>query len=324
MKLEKDHLTTFYTLMMRTRKLDELLVNELKEGKLVGFYHSGQGEEAVSVGGCTFNLREDDYLYPHHRAHGVGFHLARGLSPKPWVARHYGKDPVDVEGPTMVERGIFGGSGTIGGGFVLSLGWGLSAKMNGKNQITASFFGDGASGRGTLHEAMNMAATMKLPIVWICENNLYGQWMPIKDAYPREDIADLAQGYNMPGVVVDGQDVIAVHEAIEAAVERARSGEGPSLVECKTYRYRGHSEGGADIAHYQPRPAEELEAWKKRDPILLLKEKLITQGVLTEAEIEKINDEVDEEVKAMEKYGEDCPIPKPDDLSVLDDMLYAP
>lgn len=323
MELEKDQLIKLYTLMLKTRKLDILLVDGLKQGKLVGFYHSGQGEEAVSIGGCTFNMRDDDYLYPHHRAHGLGFQLARGISPKGWVAQHHGKSPGDIEGPTSVERGIFGISGTIGGSFVLSLGWALAAKMNDTGQVCVCYFGDGASGRGTLHEAMNMASVMKLPIVWVCENNLYGQWMPIKDAFAREDIADLAYSYNMPGVVVDGQDVLAVHEVVGAAIDRARNGEGPSMVECKTYRYRAHSEGGADIAHFEPRPAEELEAWKKRDPINLFRDKLLKQGVLTEDDVARIDQEIDDEVIALEKFSEDCPKATISDPSVLDFFLYA-
>jgi len=323
MELGKEQLKTFYTLMLRTRKLDELLVESLKEGKLVGFYHSGQGEEAVGVGACTFTMRDDDYLYPHHRAHGLGFSLARGLSPKGWVASHFGKAPQDVPGPTAEERGIFGMSGTIGGGFVMALGWALSAKMAKKDQVTVAFFGDGASGRGTLHEAMNMASVQNLPIVWVCDNNLYGQWMPIKDAYARDDIADLAHGYNMPGIIVDGQDVMAVHEALDAAVKKARAGDGPSLVECKTYRYRGHSEGAADMAHHGPRPAEEMAAWKKRDPIVLFKDKLIKQKIMTKAQITKIDKAVEQEVKDLAQYAEDCPKAEIQDPSILDHFLYA-
>jgi acetoin:2,6-dichlorophenolindophenol oxidoreductase subunit alpha len=323
MKLQKKHLKTFYTLMNRTRKLDELLVESLQEGKLVGFYHSGQGEEAVGVGACTFNMKDDDYLYPHHRAHALGFSLARGLSPKGWVASHFGKAAQDVEGPTSEERGIFGMSGTIGGGFVMSLGWALSCKMAKKDQVTVSFFGDGASGRGTLHEAMNMASVQNLPIVWVCDNNLYGQWMPISDAFARDDIADLAHGYNMPGIVVDGQDPIAVHEAVGAAIDRARAGDGPSLVECKTYRYRGHSEGAADMAHHGPRPAEEMAAWKKRDPLLLFKEKMLKQKIFTKAELTKIEKEADKEKLAMAQYADDCPRAEVQDPSILDHWLYA-
>ncbi|MBW2091596.1 MAG: thiamine pyrophosphate-dependent dehydrogenase E1 component subunit alpha [Deltaproteobacteria bacterium] len=323
MELTKDQLITFYTLMVRTRKLDELIVNALKSGKAIGFFHSGQGSEAVPIGGCTFNLREDDYLYPHHRGHAIGYFLARGLSPKPFVASHLGKVPQNVEGPEATERGVFGVSGTIGASFVLSAGMAITAKKNGKGQITACFFGDGAANRGTMHEAMNLASVWKLPIVWICENNLYAQYMPLKDSMAREDISDLAASYNMPGVIVDGQDVLAVHEAVKAAVDRARSGEGPSLVECKTYRYRGHSEGGPDISHYEPRPAEEVEAWKQRDPIKLFRENLLQQGVLTDADVERIDKEIDAEVESLEKYADECPIPKPEDPSVLDKLLYA-
>ena len=129
--------------------------------------------------------RDDDYVYPHHRAHAIGFYLARGVSPKGWVCRHFDKNPGEVEGPTAPERGLIDLSATIGGGFVLSLGWGLNAKKNNKGQVVLGFFGDGASGRGTLHESMNMASLWKLPIVWICENNQYGQFMPIKRRLPK-------------------------------------------------------------------------------------------------------------------------------------------
>jgi len=325
MNLNNEQLIHLYTLMVRTRKFDELLCDGIVQGKLVSFYHSGQGEEAVSAGGCAFTLREDDYLHPHHRAHGVGYQMARGVSPLWWVARHYGKDiPDPPPGPTSLERGMFGGSGTIGGAFVLALGWGLAAHKNGNGQICACFFGDGSTGRGTLHEAMNMAAVRKLPIVWICENNGYGQWMPISEAYAREDIADLAAGYDMPGVVVDGQDVVAVHEAISAAVDRARGGDGPSLIECKTFRYRPHNEGGPDVSHAEPRSKEVIEDWKKnRDPIILFRTKLLKQGVLTEADVERIDSEVDAEVEAADKWAAALPKPKTDDPSVLPPRLYA-
>lgn len=324
MNLNNDHLIQLYTLMVRTRKFDELMVQGIAEGKLISFFHSGQGEEAVGVGGCTFTLKDDDYLYPHHRGHMIGFYLARGISPKYFVAGHYGKSlPEKPEGPTMEERGIFGLSGTIGGGFVLALGWGIAAQKNKKDQVTACFFGDGASGRGTLHEAMNMASVWNLPIVWICENNQYGQWMPIKEAYAREDIADLAAGYNMPGVVVDGQDVLAVHEAVQAAVDRARAGNGPSLVECKTYRYRPHVEGTPDLAHADSRPAEEMEAWLKRDPINLFREKLLKQGVMNDVDVERIDKETDTEVEELDKLCLESPKPPVEDPSILDKMLYA-
>jgi len=183
-----------------------------------------------------------------------------------------------------------------------------------------SFFGDGTSNRGTFHPAMNLSSLWKLPIVWVCENNLYAQWMPIKDAYIREDIADLAAGYNIPGVVVDGQDVIAVYEAVQAAVARARGGEGPSLLECKTYRYYAHTIGTRDDAHANPRPAEEIEAWKKRDPIRLFEKKLLEQNVLTQADIERIDRESTGEIEEAERFAMESPLPNPD---ILEKALYA-
>ena len=323
MALEKEQVTKLYTNMVRARKLDEVVVKGLQEGKVVGFFHSGQGEEAVGVGGCTF-LRQDDYIYTHHRGHGIPYFLSKGAPAKEFLAEHYGKATGSAGGfagfhGAYPELGILGIMGTIGSEFPVSVGWALAAKKRGQGQVVVCFFGDGASNRGTLHEAMNLAGVWKLPVVWVCQNNLYAQFMPIKDAYPREDIADLAAGYGMPGVVVDGQDVIAVHEAVQAAVERARTGDGPSLIECKTYRYRAHSEG-QDISHYGPRPVEEIETWKKRDPIKLFQDKLLEQDILTEADIERIDAEVTTEMEDAEQFAMESPVPGPD---ILAKGLYA-
>ena len=323
MKLGNKELVTLYTNMLRARRADERVVKALQEGKVASFYHSGQGSEAVGVGCCSF-LRNDDYLYPHHRGHGLAYILSKGASLRAFMAEHFGRATGMAGGVAGFhgvdpEHGIFGGGGTIGAQVPVSAGWGLGAKKNGRGQIAMCCFGDGSSNRGTLHEAMNLSAIWKLPIVWVCENNLYAQWMPIKDAYPREDIADLAHGYNFPGVVVDGQDVIAVHEAISAAVERARKGDGPSLIECKTYRYRAHSEGSQDIIHTDPRPVAEVEAWKKRDPIRLFQERLLKEGILTADDVERIEKAVMAEVDDAEKFALDSPRPDP---SILPDLLY--
>jgi len=324
MALEKEQLIQLFTNLVRARKMDELVVKSLMEGKVVGFFHSGQGSEAVGVGACSF-LRDDDFIYPHHRGHGIAYMLAKGASLKEYLAEHYGKANGMAGGVAGfhgidVAHGIYGSAGTIGSQFPVSVGWGLACKKNDRGQVTLCCFGDGSSNRGTLHEAMNIAAVWKLPIVWLCENNLYAQFMPIKDAYPREDIADLAAGYNMPGMVVDGQDVIAVNEAVQAAVARARAGEGPSLIECKTYRYRSHSEGSQDIAHVDLRPEEEIEAWKQRDPIKLFREKLLGQNVITEADIEQIEKEADEWVAEADKFATDGAVPGPE---VLENALYV-
>ncbi len=324
MKLSKKELILLYTNMVRARKTDECVVKGLQEGKVVSFYHSGQGSEAVGVGTCTF-LRKDDYVYPHHRGHGIAYILSKGGSIKAFLAEHYGRATGMAGGIAGFhgvdpEHGFFGGGGTIGSQFPVSAGWALACKKNGRGQVTLGCFGDGSSNRGTLHEAMNLAAVWKLPIVWICENNLYAQFMPLKDAYPKEDIADLAFGYNMPGIIVDGQDVIAVVEVVSAAVERARKGEGPSLIECKTYRYRTHSEGSADIVHVELRSADEIARWKERDPIKLFGEKLVKDGVLTTADIGRIDREVQAEIDEAEKFGLGRARPDP---CILPKILYA-
>lgn len=324
MALEKEQLIKLYTNMVRARKADEVCIKGLQDGKVVAFYHSCQGSEAVGTGVCSF-LKKDDYLFPHHRGHGIAYLIGKGASIGSFVAEHYGKEGGMAGGLSGFhfadpEYGILGQAGTIGWHFPISVGCGIAAKKRGKSQVVVSCFGDGGSNRGTLHEAFNMAALHKLPIVWVCENNGYAQHMPIKEAYAREDIADLAAGYNMPGVVVDGQDVIAVHETVQAAVERARAGEGPSLIECKTYRFRTHSEGGKDVAHANLRPEEEIEAWKKRDPIKLFQERLLEQGVLTQAGIKKIDAEVTAEIEEAERFAMESPVPNPD---ILTKLVYA-
>jgi TPP-dependent pyruvate/acetoin dehydrogenase alpha subunit len=324
MALEADQLLTLYRNLVRARKLDEAVVKGIAEGKTVSFFHSGQGEEAVGVGGCTF-LRPDDYLYYQHRGHGGAHILSKGGSPKRFIAEHYGRTTGACGGLGAhhyvdPELGMLGLGATIGSAFPVSLGWGLAAKKNGTGQVVACFFGDGAAGRGTMHEAMNLAAVWKLPIVWICHNNLYAQYMPLKDAYPREHISDLAAGYDMPGVVVDGQDVVAVHEAVQSAVARARAGGGPSLIECMTYRYRAHAEGTPDVSHAEPRPAEEIEAWKKRDPLILAHDRLVAEGVLSEEDADRISREAANEMDEAERFALDSPMPE---QRAVESALYA-
>jgi len=325
MELEKEHLLKLYTNLVRARRLDERMVRAIQEGKVISMmFHSGQGEEAVAVGSCTF-LRKDDYIYIPHRGHGLAFLVAKGGSAKAFLAEHYGKATGSCGGTSSVhsiepELGILGYSMTLGSAFSVSLGWGLAAAKNGRQQVVVAFFGDGTSNRGTLHESMNLASLWKLPIVWVCSNNLYGQFMPVRDAYPRENISDLAGGYGMPGVVVDGQDVLAVNEAVQTAVARARDGEGPSMVECKTYRYRPHGEGLMDMVHNRPRPLEEIEAWKKRDPIGLFKEKLISEGAAVESDLHKIDRQIEEEMDEADRFATESPMPR---IDTLDQSLYA-
>lgn len=324
MKLEKEDLILMYKNMVRTRKLDELMIAGLQNGKVGSFYHSAQGSEGLAVG-VGSSLNKDDYLYAHHRGHGIGYIISKGASALEFIGEHYGKSNGACGGISgfhfvAPEFGAMGCAGTIGSQFPVPLGWGLSCKKNGRGQVAVSCFGDGSSNRGTLHEAFNLASVWKLPIVWVCDNNGVAQYTPIKDAYPKDDIADLAAGYDMPGVVVDGMDILAVYEAMQAAIARARAGDGPSMIEAKTTRFRSHSEGSPDVYHFTPRPPEIVEEWKKRDAILSFSKKLIEQGHMTESDMESFDTEIDAEVAEIDRVCVECPAPEP---SILNSVLYA-
>jgi TPP-dependent pyruvate/acetoin dehydrogenase alpha subunit len=327
MKLERDQLLKLYVNLIRARRFDEAFIKASSEGKIMCLFHSGMGEEAVGVGACTF-LRKDDYIYASHRAHGLPHCISKGAPPAVIFAEHAGKATGPAQGIggsgtyiSFPELGIFGRSGTIGSQFPVSAGWALAAKKRGKGQVVLCFFGDGAANRGTIHEAMNLASLWKLPVVYICSNNLIAQFMPTRDACASENIADMANFYRMPGVVVDGMDVVAVYEAVEAAVARARSGGGPSLIECKTYRFRTHFEGGLpDWCHADPRCKEEVEDWKKRDPVKLYQDKLLRDGTLTQKDVERIEREVAAEVEEAKRFAAESPLPDP---SILNKALYA-
>lgn len=327
MILGREERIKLFNNLVRTRMADEALTKAVYEGKLMSAFHSGQGQEAVGVGSCTF-LREDDYIYPTHRGHGLSVLVCRGAPLSALFAEHKGKATGPSRGIGAVgtyisfpELGIFGRGGTIGTGFPVSAGWALAAKKRGKGQVVICFFGDGASNRGTLHEAMNLAAVWKLPIIYICENNLIAQFMPSSDACARENIADMADAYCMPGMVVDGMDVIAVHEAVQPAVARARAGKGPSLIECKTYRFKKHFEGGLpDWCHAEVRSPAEIEAWKRRDPLKLYRDRLLNDGTLNEESVRRIENEVAAEIEEAERFAEESAIPDP---SILDKALYA-
>jgi len=324
MKLEKEDLLKLYVNLVRARHYDQLAIKMMAEGKFTGFFHAAYGGEAPGVGGCTF-LREDDYIYPHHRGHGIPHLCGKGCDLGPFFAEHCGKATGSTLGMTGMHScepgyGIYGSGLTIGSAFPLSLGWGIAAQKDKKGQVVVCFFGDGSTGRGTMHEAMNMAANWKLPIVWVCENNGMGQFVPIEDAYPLDDIASIASAYGMPGVVADGQDVVAVAEAVMAAVERARSGKGPSLIECKTMRFRPHAEGMPDWRHGETRSPEEVEAMKAKDPVLLYQNRLLERGILNQEEIERIDRETAAEVEALERDCEGAPYPE---AAILEQALYA-
>ncbi len=284
--------------MLRVSLWEERLFRLIEEGRTSGFYHAGRGQEATAVGSVSA-LRSDDYLLYNHR--GMGQAIAKGVP----LDRLFGDFLGMVEGTTgglgagivhiaWPEVGVLGQSGTLGGGFVLAAGAGLSIRYRQTDQVVMCFFGEGASNRGTWHEAANAVSLWKLPVVWLCENNGYAISVPASAALSTPQVADRASAYGMTGVVVDGMDPIAVREATDEAVARARAGEGPTLIEAMTYRLRGHYEG--DPESYRTR--DEVDQWRARDPLVTFPELLLSTEVATQATIDSIRAEVAAEVDA--------------------------
>lgn len=273
-------------------------------------------------------LKKDDYLFYNHRSHGLNKCLPRGISAKEIIAEHFSKATGSCGGFAGAhyadkDLGILGAALIVGGEFTIAGGAALACKMRGQGQVVVNCFGDGSTGRGSFHEAMLLSATWKLPVVWVLENNLYQQWTRVNLTHPKENLADFAYGYDMPSAIVDGQDVLAVYEAVQPALDRARAGEGPTLLEVKTYRYRGHNEGFPDYSvtyEGNVRPQEEIEKWKLRDPIKLLGETLIKKGFLTQEDLERIQQEAFDEMEEAEKFAMESPFVNPEDMSK---MLYA-
>ena len=311
MKLKKKELMTLYTNMVLAKKYDELFVKRISEGKLIGFYHTSEGGAAPGVGACSF-LRKDDYLWPHLRGHGVPHMRSKGIDIKHYLAEHSGKTTGQCAGMSSFhfcepDYGILGWSGSIGSSFPISLGWGIAAKKNGREQVVVCCFGDGAAGRGTFHESAIMASVWKLPIVWVCENNRLSMFVAFESVHPTDSIADLAHGWGMPGKVVDGQDVFAVAEAVDEAVSRARNGEGPSLIECKTERYQAHSIGLPDHVGDRTRQKDEIEALREREPLKLCRETLLKKRMLTQKRIEEIDQAADAEIADVVQFVDESP-----------------
>jgi len=315
-QLTNEQLLDMYREMIKIRTFELKAADEFAAGKMPGFVHLSVGEEAIAVG-TVYGLRGDDFISPTHRGHGCA--IAKGMSMRGMFAEMMGRKTgvCGGKGCSMhmgdISLGIYEINGILGSSMPIAVGSALAMKKAGTDQVHLSYFGDGQSNLGSIHEAMNFAAFQKLPVLFVCNNNLYGISMRQTDAQAIEDIADRATAYGFPGVVVDGNDVMAVYEVTQEAVERARRGEGPTLIECKTYRWRGHFEG--DPTPY--RSDEELEEWKKKCPIKRLKEQLISLGVLTEEESEKITQEIQEEVDAAFDQAFEDPMPAPEDALVI-------
>jgi TPP-dependent pyruvate/acetoin dehydrogenase alpha subunit len=312
MEIADKDLLEMYRWMVLDRVFEERTFELLKLGKLVGFHHPNIGQEAVDVGTC-YGLRRDDTIMPTHR--GKGKYLMKGLDIKIMMAGMFGRSngsgkgrgPASHSGDNSI--GLLAGTGLIGSGIPISTGAALAMKLRKKDSVALHFFGDGASNRGDFHEALNLAGVMKLPIIYVCDNNCYAISVPQTCAMAIEDIAIRAAGYGFPGVVVDGNDVLAVYEATQKAIARAREGEGPTLIECKTYRWMGHSINDPGIY----RSPEEVESWKKKCPIRRFEGLLAQKGLLDDVKIKEVYRSVNEEIEEAIKFAEASPLPAPED-----------
>ena len=311
--------------MTRIRFFEERVIELAASGEIVGAAHSYIGEEAVAVGACLA-LRDDDYITGNHRSHGHP--IAKGGDVNRAMAELLGKRTGYCKGKggsmhlADFSIGILGESGIVASAVPVAVGAALGSKMQGTDRVSLCFFGDGASNQGSVHESMNLAAVWKLPVVFLCENNQYAQATHFRTTVASENVSDRAVAYNMPGVLVDGQDVVAMHEAVSEAVKRGRAGQGPSLVEGLTYRYQEHSEGMGRIIRKQYRSDEEIEEWKQRDPIKLHKEGLLAQSIVTEQKIAQMEDEEKSRTDEAVEFARQSPYP--DESELFDDMFAVP
>ena len=322
MTLDKPQLVQMLRTMILIREFDERAIQLRLAGKIYGAVHPYVGQEAVAVGVCA-RLSVTDRVTSTHRGHGHC--IAKGADVRRMFAELFGR--VDGyckgKGGSMhiadFAVGMLGANGIVGGGLPIACGAALAGQLEGKGAVTVCFFGDGAAAEGEFHESLNIASVWKLPIVFVCENNQYAANNAIGVQHPRVDIAAHAAPYDMPGVVVDGNNVLAVHAATGDAVTRARRGEGPSLLECKTYRWHFHAMRAARPP--ETRPAEEIASWKAGDPVARLEQHMVARAMLSPDELRAIRDQVTSELDEAVAFADASPFPDPKDL--MADM-FAP
>lgn len=317
--IEKERAGRIYQTMNRIRAFELKALNLFETNKLRGSVHLYVGEEAVAATVCS-RISDQDYIASTHRGHGhciaKGAKLDRAMAELMGKATGYCKGRSGSMHIADFSKGNLGANAIVGGGIPIAVGAGLSAKMQKNGRVSVSFFGDGASNEGTFHESLNLAAVWKLPVIFICENNLYGISVPTWQSTSVKDISDRAAGYGIPGITVDGNDVEEIDAAFKTAYERAVAGEGPTLIECKTYRWIGHWTG--DPQPYRTR--EEVEQWKQKCPIKRYREKLLDQGLFTAAELDAMEKAALDEADAAAEFALNSP--EPDPSTLLEDVFY--
>ena len=322
MDLDKEKLMHLYQVMLTIRRFEERVVVEYHSGAIPGIVHSYIGQEAVATGVGT-NLRVDDRIVSNHRGHGHC--IAKGADINKMMAEMYGRKTGYCKGKggsmhiADFKIGMLGANGIVGGGIPIATGAGLSAKKRQTDQVTACFFGDGATNQGTFHESLNMASTWKLPVVYVCENNGYGVTTSIhKASNVADDLSVRAKAYGMPGFKIDGNNVLEVYNTACGAIARARTGEGPTLVVCTTCRHSGHYEGEMESAPAY-RSTKEMDECKKRDPIPRFRTYLIEEEEIPTTVFEEIDNEVTEMIEEAVAFAEDSPSPNPE--SAAEDLF---
>ena len=311
-KLGKDKLKEMYKRMVTSRKFEERVRYLFLEGIMPGTIHQSDGQEASAVGVCSA-LIEGDVIASTHRPHGHA--VAKGLTVNELMAELFGKITgcCKGKGGSMhignIDKGMLPAIAIVGGNIPITSGMALSFKMNKKKNVAVSFFGDGASNEGAFHEGINFAAVNDLPALFVCENNLYGASTPIAMTYKNKNISERSCAYGIEGVTVDGNDVLEVYEAASKLIEKARNGQGPAILELKTYRRCGHSR--RDAKAYMDK--DEMKYWMDRDPIEIFGSKLIDSGLFSKEELDAIADEVDKEIEESVEFAQNSPLPKPED-----------
>ncbi|MCL2126214.1 MAG: thiamine pyrophosphate-dependent dehydrogenase E1 component subunit alpha [Oscillospiraceae bacterium] len=316
---DKTEMLALYRTMVRIREFEETAAKLFLDGKLVGFLHLYSGEEAIAAGVCSC-LNDDDYITSTHRGHGHC--IAKGADVNRMMAELYGKADGYSKGKggsmhiADISKGIIGANGIVGAGIPIAVGAAYAQKYRGGDSVTVAFFGDGASNRGTFHESLNMAAALNLPVVFVCENNQFAMSTPFTYHSKNKTISQRADAYNITGCRVDGNDPIAVRDAASAAIEKARNGGGPTLIECLTWRHHGHFIG--DSAPYKD-PDDE-KTWRKKDPIPTFEKRLIKEKLASAQDLKNVRDDAKAEIEASVRFAEQSPYPE---VSVMyEDLNY--
>ena len=318
MELDRTAMLKLYRTMATIRHFEERGIPETGQRGMSASVHSSAGQEAVPTGICA-NLTDEDYIGSTHRGHGHC--IAKGVDPKEMMAELFGRSTGNNKGKggsmhiADMSKGMLGTNGIVAGSVPLAVGAALTSKLRKLGRVAVAFFGDGGANQGVLHECMNLASVWKLPVVFCCENNGYAESTPVEYALSVSNVADRAPGYNMPGFHVDGMDVFAVYDAANQAIARARAGEGPTLLECRTYRFYGHTVFDNPLSY---RTKEEEEHWRGRDPLKLFRETVIPQGEISGEELDQIETEVAALMEEAVKFADESPLPEP--LEIYNDV----